>query len=126
MKEKIWYPTVKQIINYNKLMVIKFRATKAEQHKVLGQFQIANAILETKRFPGSIEDKAAILVRELQYHPFASANRRTAYWAMNKFLWRNKGYMITKKKTPGREFMKQIRRGELTHQQIRDEISNDN
>jgi len=123
MKNTIWYPTVKNIINYNKLMIKMFKATKTEKHEILSRQQIENAIKETKRFPGSIEDKAAMLVRELQYHPFGSANRRTAYYAMNKFLWKNKSYMVLKKKKSGKEFMKKIRKGELTHQQIKDEIS---
>jgi len=128
-KRKIWYPTVKQVISYNKLMVTKFKATKAESHKVLRVEQIKRAIEETKDFPGDIEDKAAILVRKLEYHPFASANRRTAYYTMNKFLWKNKLYTIAKNKVKGKVFMEKIRRGELTHRQIKNEISyvkNDN
>jgi prophage maintenance system killer protein len=122
-KNKIWYPTIKEIENVNKLMVSKFRATKAERFQVRSRQQISNAILETKDFPGSIEDKAAVLVRKLQYHPFASANRRTAYFVMNKFLWKNRGYSIAKNKLKGKEFMSKIRRGELSHDQIKKEVS---
>ena len=122
MKQKIKYPTIREIINANKLMVSKFRATKAENHKVLNRRVIEDAIKQTKEFPGSIEDKAAILVRTLQYHPFSSANRRTAYHIMNKFLWKNKNYSVLKKKSEGKEFMKKVRKGELSHQEIVNEI----
>lgn len=120
--ERIWYPSVKQVISYNKIIIKRFKNTKAEQHKVLNRKQIENAIKETKRFPGSIEDKAAMLVRELQYHPFASGNRRTAYFTMNIFLWKNKKYGILKKKKSGRQFMEKVRKGELSHQEIVEEI----
>jgi len=122
-KNSIWYPNVKEIEKVNKLMIDKFRATKAEKFEVRSRLQIINAINETKDFPGSIEDKAAVLVRKLQYHPFASANRRTAYFVMNKFLWKNRGYSLVKNKLKGKEFMSKIRRGELTHDQIKKEVS---
>ena len=120
---KIWYPTTKRIESINKLMIKKFRATKAERFQVRSSSQIKQALKETKEFPGVIEDKAAILVRKLQYHPFASANRRTAYFAMNEFLWKNKKYALAKNKLKGKEFMGKIRRGELSHEQIKKEIS---
>ena len=122
-KQKIYYPTVKQIINYNKLMINKFKSTKSERHKVLNKDIIKRAVEEAKDFPGDLEDKAAILVRKLEYHPFESANRRTAYYTMNVFLWKNKQYMILKNKIKGKEFMKKLRKGELSHQQIKNEIS---
>ena len=123
IKNKIWYPTVSQVISYNKIVIKKFRATKAEKYQLLSREQIINSLKETKEFPGTIEDKAAILVRKLSYHPFASANRRTAYFVMNKFLWKNRNYAIAKQKNGGKEFMRKIRKGELSHEQIREEIS---
>lgn len=121
---KIWYPSVTNIVSYNKYIVNKWPATKAEKHEILNKQKIQDAILQAKQFPGSIEDKAAVLVRVLQYHPFGSANRRTAYFTMNKFLWKNKGYMIVKEEKKGKEFMTKIRKDELTHEQIKQEISN--
>ena len=123
IKNKIWYPNVSQVISYNKIIIKKFRATKAEKYQLLSREQIINSLKETKEFPGTIEDKAAILVRKLSYHPFASANRRTAYFVMNKFLWKNRNYAIVKQKKGGKEFMRKIRKGELSHEQIREEIS---
>ena len=123
IKNKIWYPNVSQVISYNKIVIKKFRATKAEKYQLLSREQIINSLKETKEFPGTIEDKAAILVRKLSYHPFASANRRTAYFVMNKFLWKNRKYAIAKQKNSGKEFMRKIRKGELSHEQIREEIS---
>ena len=120
--KRVWYPTINEVIKINKLMVDKFRATKAEKHEVLSRQQIVNSIKQTKEFPGSIEDKASILVRTMSYHPFGSANRRTAYYLMNKFLWKNKNYGILKKKKKGKEFMKKIRRGEYSHHDVVNEI----
>ena len=122
-KNKIWYPNIKQIISYNKLMIEKFKATKAEKHEILNREHISAALKQTKEFPGSIEDKAAILVRVLSYHPFSAGNRRTAYYAMNKFLWKNRMYLIAKDKPSGKIFMYKIRKGELSHDEIKDEIS---
>jgi len=122
-RNRIWYPSVNQIVKYNKFMIDRFRATKAEKHEVLRRKIIEDSIKQTKQFPGNIKDKAAILVRTMQYHPFGSANRRTAYFVMNKFLYKNAGYMIAKKKQRGREFMRKIRKGEMTHSDIVQEIS---
>lgn len=128
MQTKIWYPTVNDIIEYNKLILSnkKFLATKAEKHEVLNKQTIIKAIASAKDFPGDIEDKAAVLVQQLQYHPFVSANRRTAFYAMNVFLGKNKGYMVIKRKSKGEKFMTDIRNGVLTHQQIKDDIKFDN
>ena len=122
MRKRLWYPKTTDIIAMNKLMVNKFRATKAEQHKVISRRHIDQVLKSVKRLKGSPQEKAVELVTKLQYHPFASANRRTAYYAMNEFLWRNEGYCLAKKKRAGKDFMRKIRRGELTNSQIREII----
>lgn len=119
MRKRLWYPTVQDVINTNKIMVRDFRATKAEKAEVLNRKQIEQALLATKRQKGSVQDKAATLVRRLEHHPFGSANRRTAYATMNQFLWKNEGYALYKKKASGKKFMKDLREGKLTHEQIK-------
>ena len=124
--KSIWYPNVSDVIKANKLMIIKFRATRSEKHQVLSEQKIRTAIQDAKDYPGDIQDKAVVLLDGLQYHPFASANRRTAYYIMNQFLWKNKGYGILKDEKSGRDFMKQVRAGELSHNDIKREISDGN
>ena len=125
MATRIWYPRKSQVIKANKLMVKMFPASKREKHEVLGSYKIDEALKETKQFPGSNLDKSAVLLRKLSNnHPFASANRRTAYYVTNQFLWKNEGYGMakSKKKGTGKELMRKIRRGDLTHEEIKKEI----
>lgn len=122
--KNIWYPSENDVIKANRLMIAKFKATKSENHKVLSIQNIRTAIQNAKDYPGEIEDKAVVLLDDLQYHPFASANRRTAYYIMNQFLWKNKGYGVLKEKAEGQRFMKRIRAREMTHEDIKREISN--
>lgn len=121
--KSIWYPSVSDVIKANKLIISKFKATKSEKHQVLSEQNIRTAIQDAKNYPGDIEDKAVVLLDGLQYHPFASGNRRTAYYIMNQFLWKNKGYGILKDENKGRDFMKQVRDRELSHDDIKREIS---
>jgi prophage maintenance system killer protein len=122
MANKIWYPNRKHIIKANDLMIKMFPASKSEKHKVLGSYKIDEAIKETKEFPGSRIDKSAVLLRTLaNKHPFASANRRTAYYVTNEFLWKNEGYGIAKKEKSGKKFMYKVRQG-MSHNRIKKEL----
>ena len=120
--QNVWYPTINNIIQINK-KAIEFKTKKKEQHKVLNSKKIEEFVLELQNFSGSIEDKAAFIILKMSpanFHAFSQGNRRTAYMLANLFLWKNKCYMIAKKRFKTEEMFKEIRRKDFT---IRD-ISN--
>lgn len=121
---RTWYPKVDDIINYNKEMVANFRATKAEKHEVYSRIKISKAIQSSRAKKGDVEDKAIVLMRRLnQSHPFASANRRTAHYALNSMLYCNKRYLVAMKHGKRAGIQQQIRDRCLTHKQIREKYN---
>ena len=116
MTYKIWYPTVNDIIRINEKAIV-FKTKKKEQHKVLSRRKIEEFVIKLKNYQGSIEDIAAFIILEvsdLKFHAFDSGNRRTAYMLANMFLWKNKTYMIAKRRPKTEEMFKEIRRRDFT------------
>lgn len=121
----MWYPTIEDAKKANKSVIDRFRATKAERFQVLSESKLNRAILGCKKKRGSAERKAIYLLKNISNeHPFASANRRTSYILMNEFLWKNKGYMIAKKKEYTSQLFKELRRRDVKEKEILDWYKN--
>jgi prophage maintenance system killer protein len=120
MKEnEIWFPTIEDVKESNKIAVTQYKAVKAERFEVLSEKKIQEAIDYLKSKEGSIEIKASALLLQISdKHPFSSGNRRTAYLMMNMFLWKNSGYIIAKKRVLIEELFKRIRRESLSEEDI--------
>ena len=119
-RSSIWVPSTRDVIRYNKNVLKLHRATKGDQHRILNRRMLISALDETRKAPGDFYDKTAVLLKQLSTkHSFASGNRRTAYFAANKMLWKNKGYAILKKQKNRADMMNKIRRGELSHNEIK-------
>lgn len=120
--KKSWVPSTRDIINYNKYILNIHKATRGDQHKVLSRKNLKDTLKEVRKFPGDTYDKAAVLMERLtrsNVHPFASGNRRTAYFAANKMVWKNENQAMLKKQGKRAELMNKIRRGELSHDEIK-------
>ena len=117
----MWYPNAEDAKKANKIAVEKFRATKAEKNKLESPIKLESAILKCQKKKGNVEKKAVCLLKSISdAHPFASANRRSAYILMNEFLWKNKGYMIAKKKEYTSQLFKELRRRDVKDKEILD------
>jgi len=117
--KKLWYPSVDDVKEANKIAIDNFRATKAERHEVYSHNKIKKTIVSCKRKKGNNEQKAVCLLKKVSSnHPFASANRRTGYLVMNEFLWKNSGYLIAKKKTFTSQLFKELRRRDVPEDEI--------
>lgn len=115
----MWYPSIEDAKKANKVSIEKFRATKAEKFEVLSHKEIENSINACKKRKGNIEQKSACLLKSFSdNHPFSAGNRRTAYILMNEFLWKNAGYNIAKKKKFTAHLFKEMRRREVSEEEI--------
>lgn len=86
------YPTVEQLIEINKQVLIEIKVRKADRSALLlgGKKILENIIKDVKKEKGNVYDKAVVLLRELiQRHPFESGNRRTALVTTAAFLKAN-------------------------------------
>lgn len=116
---KIWYPTSRTIITNNKKVLQIHKATKGDRHKITGRAKLEPIIQEAKQTKGSIERKAAVLLRGINHaHSFSSANKRTGYFTANQFICKNKGYLIAKKREKQREFCQKVRAGQVGDKEI--------
>ncbi len=87
----IIYLNADTIIKLNKLAIKLFVQKKADSHEVLNYSRILKIINKCEETKGDIYDKAVILLKGLvQYHAFASGNRRTAILATIVFCIWNK------------------------------------
>ena len=117
----MWYPSIEDAKQANKVAVEKFRATKSERFQVLSQDKLGIAIGKCKKKIGNVEKKAACILKSISdSHPFASANRRAGYILMNEFLWKNKGHLIAKKKEHTSQLFKELRRRDVKEKEILD------
>lgn len=116
---KLRYPSVNDVIDTNKMLVRKFRITKAEKHQLLKpRTQIKFIIDRAKRSKGNIKTKGAILLHDLnRSHIFGSANKRTAWLVASEFIKVNTGKTIIKKKEDYK-FMMGVREGRYTIKDI--------
>ncbi len=86
----MWYPSVDDLVETNKRVLREVRVKKADQHKLLSRGVLENVLQRTGEEKGDVYEKAVtLLIGMLRTHPFASANRRTAYLATKGFLERN-------------------------------------
>lgn len=91
MKQRIVYPSVDRVIEYNILALTIIQVKKADRHGVLSRDRLGHIINNCKESEGDIYDKAVCLFKGLiQLHPFASGNRRTAFIVTKEFLKENK------------------------------------
>ncbi len=119
MEKKIWYPKPEDVVEYNKKIIRIHKETKAEKPEVLSFQKIEKSINKAKRKEGDIEDKAAVLMRELNTaHSFGSANKRTAFFTANKMLWCNKNYGLAINRMKQSAFAKKIRGRKVTDKEI--------
>jgi len=117
--KELWYPSVLDAKRANKVAIENFRATKSERFEVLSHDKLNNALERCKKKPGSVEKRAVCLLKSVSdAHAFASGNRRTSYILMNEFLWKNKGYMIAKKKEYTSQLFKELRRRDVKEKEI--------
>jgi prophage maintenance system killer protein len=127
IKKKIWIPGTREVISYNKKVLDLHQATKGDRHQVLSRSNLKNTLKVVRKFPGDVYDKSAVMMERLaraNVHPFASGNRRTAYFTANKMLWKNEGFAMLKKQDNRAEIMNKIRKGELSHDEIKDILRN--
>ena len=113
------YPKPEDISRYNKIVLDIARAYKADSHKILSQQNIDRAVRSAKRARGDVEYKAAVLMKNLnQSHPFASGNKRTAYFSANKMIGMNKKGMRLFKGDKRVDMAKRIRAGRVNNKEI--------
>lgn len=113
------YPNRKDIVEYNKIVLDIARVKKGDSHKVLSSRNIDRAVSSSKKARGDVEYKAAVLLKKLsQSHPFASGNRRTAYFSANKMIGMNKNYMLAKRREKQVELQRKIRQQEINNKGI--------
>ena len=118
---KIWYPKVQDIIINNKKVIKIHKETKAERHKILGRYNLQPIINEAKKTKGGIFQKASILLRGInQAHAFASANKRTAYFTANQFIYQNINQLVLKKRNKQKEIAIKVREGRITDKELTD------
>lgn len=125
MTEKIVYPTVEKIIEYNLLVLKLIRIKKADNAKVLSHAKIREVLEECEESDGDIYYKAICLLKGLiQKHPFASGNRRTAFIAVKDFLLQNHGRFQIKNDPKYARVMQGIRENFYTDEEIKEWIKN--
>jgi prophage maintenance system killer protein len=119
--DDIWYPSIEDSIEANKIAVTVYKAVKKECFGLLSQTKIIEAINYAKNKKGDVKIKAsALLLGFSDKHPFSSGNRRTGYLLMNQFLGKNAGYMIAKKREFVDDLFKKIRREIVKEENIAD------
>lgn len=115
----VHYPKHKDIIEYNKKVLDIVRASKSDAHKVYSHDKIDKSLQAAKRARGDVEYKAAVLMKNLsQAHPFASGNKRTAYFSANKMIGMNRNYMLAKRREKQLIMTKKIREGRVSAKEI--------
>jgi death-on-curing family protein len=113
------YPKPEDIVRYNKKVLEIVRDTKADRHEVKNYSGISHAVKGSRYAKGDINYKAAVLMKNLnQNHPFASGNKRTAYFSANKMIGMNKGYMLAKRRARQHDMAKRIREGRVNAKEI--------
>ena len=123
MAHNIIYPTVEKVIEYNLLVLKLIKVRKADQPKVLNVHSIATTIEEAKKLEGDIYDKAVCLLKGIiQWHPFASGNRRTAFVVAKEFLLVNKLPFNVKDDPSHARVMQGIRENYYTNEEIKEWI----
>ncbi len=82
--------TKDDIIRINKLMINDIRVKKADQHKVISEGALEWVVKECRANDDDIYGVAICYLKGIiQKHPFDSANRRTAWAAVETFLEEN-------------------------------------
>lgn len=119
----IYYPTAKQIIEFNHLILARIKVRKADRSQVLDRAKLSGILMAVEEFEGDIYDKAAVfLARLVKGHPFASGNRRTAFVATKDFLFHNDAEFGIKDDPEQARVLLGIREGFYTHEEIKEWI----
>jgi len=118
-----YYPTAKQIIEFNQLILARIRVRKADKAHVLDRAKLSDILMAAKEFDGDIYDKAAVLLtRLIKGHPFASGNRRTAFVVTKDFLFHNNATFGIADDPEQARILLGIREGFYTHEEIKEWI----
>ena len=81
------YPTSDKIVEFNVLALSIIEVKKADQPKVINTYSIPLILKGCQELKGDIYDKAIFLMKGIiQYHPFASGNRKTAFIVTKDFF----------------------------------------
>ncbi|MEK6812599.1 MAG: type II toxin-antitoxin system death-on-curing family toxin [Nanoarchaeota archaeon] len=124
MKE-LSYLSEEDIITLNSLAILKFDVKKADEHKVLNQSSLTEALDKCRNKEGDIYDKATILLISLiRAHAFTSGNRRTALIATLDFLARNNTKSKIGDDPENNKIFIGIREGSYSKEEIKDWIKN--
>lgn len=119
LKQVPKYLSADEIIGYNRLIIEKIRVKKADKHEVLSKSKIIDIIDSSKNLKGGIYEKAVCLLKGLiKKHPFASANRRTAFFTAKMFLLKNCCDLRVKNDPKQVKFVKKIREEGISDSEI--------
>lgn len=125
MDQKIIYPEIEKIIEYNYLALKFIHAKKADRPKVLSLSKIREALDACEEYHGDIYDKAVFLMKALvQKHAFASGNRRTAFIVTKYFLVENKQKFAATNEPKQARVMQGIRENYYSHDEIKEWLKN--
>lgn len=112
------YLTVEHLIEINKEVLKEVKVKKADSFKVLSLLKLRRLTEDVEAANGDLYDKAVVLLKGLiQYHPFASGNRRASVVAVLEFLKRN-GEEIKLSLNP--KVLQGIRESYYTDKEIKD------
>lgn len=93
--DEIRYLSSDELIDFNKTVLKEIKVRKADAPKILSRQKIQDVLDAVRGTSGDVFDKAVVLMTGLvRAHPFASANRRTAYIATKLFLELNGKPMV--------------------------------
>ncbi len=122
---KIYYPSVERIIEFNALVLTLISVKKADQPHVLSQVKLMEVVDACKSKEGDIYDKAVLLLKGLiKKHAFASGNRRTAFLVVKGFLLENKAKFYIKDDLLNAKIMTGIRENYYSDEEIKEWIKN--
>jgi len=114
-----------EIIEYNMLVLNIIKVKKADKPEVLSREKISKVIEDCKKLRGDIYDKATLLMeRIVKNYPFASGNRRTAFFVVKNFLVDNNVKFGIKDNPKQARIMLGIREGYYEPKEIKEWIKN--
>ena len=119
--ESLDYLTVEEIREYNKSVLHEIKVRKADSHKVLAEGALESIVEECGKIRGDAYYAAGFLLKSLiQKHPFASANRRTAWIAAERFLEQNNHRLNVDNSGKQAKILQGIREDYYTDEEIRE------
>jgi len=114
-------PTVDNIIESNRRLIMLKKITKAEKHELIRPRESLEIALKRACSGKDVYNNAAILLEELNRgHFFGSANKRTSFVATIDYLKSNNKEILKKPKDDESKFLLKVRKGNTSRKEIKE------